>query len=520
MTTTTAEISGEVNPRGLLTTVAVQYVTQAQFEAGGYAGASETAGEEVGSGSGFLEVSQQLTGLAPLTAYHFRLVAENEAGAATPGEDGTFTTFVEASGLPEGRAWEQVSPAVKLGEVFPTGGQQSGFSGSCKACTPGWEKGRMPMQVSPDGNAISYEGNPFSKGLASGRNEYIGNRGAGGWATTPLSGPEYGDSTGEEGFRAFSADLSRGVLYQESPALSPDAPPGYPDLYLWQAGGDLTPLITSEPPNRSPGGENEERKRVPPHLRRRQRRHRLGTPLQPRRLPGQRRADRRSAGNRPRSAAGGESGNGKRPLRMVGRPASPRQRPARQQRRRARRGDRLGKHAERRSQRHNRRRPRDLRRRQPRLLVAKPSGQVYVREGAASTTKVPDPGKFLTATPDGSKVLLSDGVVFNLEDESTEDLTGGQGGFQGTPRRLGRPLARSTSSDTKALTPPGQENANGEHAEEGKSNLYLAEGGVTTFITILPGLERLVSLAVGPHGPGQRRRSLPRLHVRREPDRL
>ena len=39
--------------------------------------------------------------------------------------------------------------------------------------------------------------------------------------------------------------------------------------------------------------------------------------------------------------------------------------------------------------------------------------------------------------------------------------------------------------DTKPLTPPTEENANGEHAEEGKFNLYLTEGGATTFIGIL-----------------------------------
>ena len=168
----------------------------------------------------------------------------------------------------------------------------------------------MPMQSSPDGNAIAYEANPFFEGLASGPNEYIANRGEGGWASTPLSTPFFGDRN-EQGFMALSTDLNRGVLYQESPVLSPDAPPGYPNLYLWQAGGALKPLITSEPPNRSPdqfraltyAGAN------------------AGTPsalgLQPPRLPGQRRADHRSAGDRPRSAAGGRNGKRKRPLRMV-----------------------------------------------------------------------------------------------------------------------------------------------------------------------------------------------------------
>ena len=482
VTTTTAKITGEVNPRGLASTFAVQYVTQAEFEASGYAGASTTPEAEAGSGSGFLEVSQELSGLEPLTAYHFRLIASNESGVADPGEDGTFTTFPEASGLPEGRAYEQVSPAVKLGEVFPTAGQ--GFSGTCKACTPGWAKGRMPMQVSPDGNAISYEGNPFSKGLASGANEYIGNRSAGGWVTTPLSGPEYNEAEdGGLGFKTFSEDLSRGVLYQEIPALSPDAPPNYPNLYLWQAGGALTPLITTEPPNRSPGSPSQGNGNG---FRLTYAGANAGIPFEPPFSHLVFEANDALTGEVPGIApeapavgpletdlyewSGGQlhlvnvlpGNNAAAPNTVIGS------------------GHLLDAgnggaynfdHA--------------ISDDGSRIFWSqKPSGQVYVREGAASTTKVPDPGKFLTATPDGSEVLLSNGHIFNLEDESTADLTDGQGGFEGI---LGtsEDLARVYFVDTKALTPFGEENANGEHAEEGELNLYLAESGTATFIGIL-----------------------------------
>ena len=101
ITTTTAKISGEVNPRGLPTTFAVQYLTQADFEAGGYAGATTTPEEGAGSGSGFLEVAQKLSGLQPFTTYHFRLSLKTKPASLPPGEDHTFTTFVEPTGLPE-----------------------------------------------------------------------------------------------------------------------------------------------------------------------------------------------------------------------------------------------------------------------------------------------------------------------------------------------------------------------------------------------------------------------------------
>jgi hypothetical protein len=472
VTTTTAKISGEVNPRGLPTKYAVQYVTEAGFEASGYAGATTTPEADAGSGSGFLEVAQKLSGLQPFTTYHFRLIAENEAGTATPGEDGTFTTFIEPSGLPDERAYEQVSPALKLGDVFPPPGFGSGIT--CNNCVPGWEQERMPMQSSPDGNAIAYEANPFFEGLASGPNEYIANRGAGSWASTPLSTPLFGDRN-EQGFKALSTDLTRGVLYQESPVLSPDAPPGYPNLYLWQAGGALTPLITSEPPNRSPeqfrsltyAGAN------------------AGTPSAaafshvvfqandaltaevPGIAPeapvvvetekerdlyewsdGQLHLINVLPGN---NAAAPNAVIGSGTILTEGNGAYDFDHAISDD------GSRV-------------------------FFSQKPSGQLYVREGGVSTTKVPDPGKFLTATPDGSKVLLSDGHVFDLEDESTTDLTEGQGGFQGT---LGasEDFSRIYFVDTKPLTPPTEENANGEHAEEGKGNLYLTEGGVTTFIS-------------------------------------
>jgi hypothetical protein len=101
---------------------------------------------------------------------------------------------------------------------------------------------------------------------------------------------------------------------------------------------------------------------------------------------------------------------------------------------------------------------------------AAPGGQVYVREDGSSTTEIPDhAGKFLTATPDGSKVLLSDGKVYGLEDESLSDLTEGRGGFQGIAG-TSEDLSRVYFVDTEELGGEGQ---------AGKPNLYLWEEGET-----------------------------------------
>ena len=192
------------------------------------------------------------------TTYHFRLVASN-ADASAQGEGQTFTTRSQAPVvLPDERAWELVSPALKIGEVFapePTGV----LGGSCTECLPGSNDPMMPMQTRPDGDAVVFEGQTFTGGFAVGANEYVGSRGGSGWGTSDLSGTEFasGRADGQSGFKAFSSDLTHGILSQSSPTLSPQAPVNpegraFSNLYLWVE-GELEPLVTSEPPNRSPG---------------------------------------------------------------------------------------------------------------------------------------------------------------------------------------------------------------------------------------------------------------------------
>ncbi|HET7484130.1 MAG TPA: hypothetical protein VFJ64_01990, partial [Solirubrobacterales bacterium] len=118
----------------------------------------------------------------------------------------------------------------------------------------------------------------------------------------------------------------------------------------------------------------------------------------------------------------------------------------------------------------------------------KSDGQVYVREGGTATTKVPDPGKFLTATPDGAKVLLADGKLYDLEAKTTTDLTSGAGGFQGMAG-ASEDLSRVYFVDTEALTPPEEENAEGEIASKGAFNLYLWKEGAVSFIGALAAID-------------------------------
>ena len=114
------------------------------------------------------------------------------------------------------------------------------------------------------------------------------------------------------------------------------------------------------------------------------------------------------------------------------------------------------------------------------------SGQVYVRKDGSTTEEIPDgTGKFLTASADGSRVLLTDGLEYDVEDlgEAPVDLSEGKGGFVGIVGQS-KDLSTVYFIDTAILTsePDGQ----GAVAQPGGKNLYVRhEVGTATFIASL-----------------------------------
>jgi hypothetical protein len=512
VTITTAKISAQIDPHGEATTYQVEYLTEVAYEANEpgdrFAGATVAPdpAEDIGSGTAPREVQQLLGDLTPDTAYRFRFVATNAAGAAE-GPVGRFVTFIPSgegascpaneafrggasAALPDCRAYEMVTPQQKLGEPIPPDpGEDIGGHGSCQqlvSCVPGEQARIAPMQSSPDGEGLVYLGQAFTADLYRGTNSYFATRGSAGWETQGLSSRHFG-GTQLDGYNAFSKDLTSGILYQQTVALTADAPSragkAFANLYRRQ-GDKLQALVTEEPPHRDPGrgpgsdffklaygGANPGTASTPAFS------HVLfaandaltgPTPFAPA-------APEVDAGSNERGCNLEQNCNlyewEEGQLRLVNvLPGNTETASG------AVFGSRLDIY-------------------EPPVTDRAISddgsrifwsaiGQTFVRIDGKETKRLQDPGlgRFLTATPDGSKALLGDGCLYDLEAEACEDLTGGKGGFEGI---LGgaEDLSRIYFVDTAVLA--GDQNAEGEEATEGGDNLYLWDEGTTTFIGTL-----------------------------------
>lgn len=267
---TTAVLHADINPKGPQTSYVFQYIPEAAYQANGpterFAGAVESppGGTILGSGLQSLSAAVDISGLSPATNYRFRVVATNPAGTV-PGPDATFRTLPVAGGLPDARAYELVSPAQKNGgEVLPGNPTRTTCGVNCK---PGKTADpRFPVRVSPGGDSIGYEGSPFlvNEG-ASEFDGYVSSRGPSGWETTSLSPPLLGDAGGA-GFTLFSlsSDLTSAIVYAKNQPLTPEAPPGYLNLFRERTADrfGLSPLLTTagvplhREPNEGPNGFN------------------------------------------------------------------------------------------------------------------------------------------------------------------------------------------------------------------------------------------------------------------------
>jgi WD40-like Beta Propeller Repeat len=207
VTASSAKLGAKIDPSGLDTRVRFRYGT---VPCTGQPSpcTEETSEEPIGAVYEDVSASAELTGLSPDTTYHFLAIATNAAGSAES-EERKFTTLpanaTEAT-LPDGRAWELVSPAEERGVAIEPIRREGGL-----------------IEASTDGRSISY--------LASapaGEEEPAGNRApemtqlistrtaSGSWSTENITPPSE-EAQGIPGdvrqaYQFFSPDLSLGLV--------------------------------------------------------------------------------------------------------------------------------------------------------------------------------------------------------------------------------------------------------------------------------------------------------------------
>jgi len=233
VTSTSATLRATINPHTAETTYRFEY---------GLGDCSAIACTSVPVGGGVIPaghrpvpVAQNLTGLLPGSTYHYRVIAQNSLGPPVVGPDRTFTTQLTGIGfqLPDGRAWEMVSPADKHGARL--------------GVRPG------PIQASLDGNRLAYQSYPSLESEPEGAREtasVLGQRQAdGSWRSKDISPPNDEAtpvSVGSGGeYKLFSSDLTEALVDPsgEMP-LSTEASEGTPYLRLNSEPPVYTPLVT------------------------------------------------------------------------------------------------------------------------------------------------------------------------------------------------------------------------------------------------------------------------------------
>jgi hypothetical protein len=257
VTTTGVSMRMDLNPNGASTTYYFEYITDAAFQANPpgerFAGAAKTTIGKT-SGSTFLEVAPTLGAqLQAGTVYHYRPAASNKDGSATVGEalEHIFVTkeASKAFVLPDGRAWEMVSPIDKGGGAI---------------AAPGSLFGGGDLQAAAAGGAVTY-GSGTVFGEAAGAppvSQYVSRREGSAWITegvsAPLESAAYGDRPDGAPYRLFSANLSRGLMFgglacrggleacpaPNMPLAGSGAPADYMAYYL-REGGAFSSLLTA-----------------------------------------------------------------------------------------------------------------------------------------------------------------------------------------------------------------------------------------------------------------------------------
>jgi DNA-binding beta-propeller fold protein YncE len=240
VTERSASLEADIDPMGSDTTYDFRYGTQDCAEDPGACTTVPTPPGSLGAEFGHDSVSVQLQGLQPDTTYHYEVTASNELGRSTSA-DHVFTTQSAAASnqLPDGRAWEIVSPVDK-------------GAATLEAIT---EAGGV-IQAAANGEAMTYVANAPTEREAKGNpshslSQIMSVRGADGWVSQDIATPQSKPSGLVPGnpaeYKFFSLDLSQGLVEQlgeDETLLSPLATERTPYLRN-DENGTYAPLVTA-----------------------------------------------------------------------------------------------------------------------------------------------------------------------------------------------------------------------------------------------------------------------------------
>jgi DNA-binding beta-propeller fold protein YncE len=112
VTGASADLNARIDPNGLDTTYRFEWGTSTA-----YGTSVPVPDADIGAGVAAVPVSTHLSGLSTSTTYHWRVVAQNASGTTITG-DHTFVYTIPGVGLPDGRAYEMVTPPRKNGMLI------------------------------------------------------------------------------------------------------------------------------------------------------------------------------------------------------------------------------------------------------------------------------------------------------------------------------------------------------------------------------------------------------------------
>ena len=238
LTPRSAELRARIDPGGAQTSYVFEYGTSdCSTEPGA---CTEVGAGTLQAGFGDREVSVSLSDLEPASAYYFRVLASNAVGRVegVPSPD-TFTTLPAPGVLPDGRAWEMVSPVEKHGAAVESISRYS--AGSIQAAAEGGALVWMasgPVVSEPEGNR-SFE-----------PTQLLSRRGEGGWSTQSLETPhEQGRGLlvpSPSEYHYFSPELSQGLVAPTEPTRQVGGVFEHPPLS--PAASEKTLYLRQDPP--------------------------------------------------------------------------------------------------------------------------------------------------------------------------------------------------------------------------------------------------------------------------------